>query len=185
MREHGVVRRVMLLYDEAARRLDAGEDLPLGVVAEAADLVRRFIEDYHERSEEDLIFPRAEKGGTAPELIVTLRRQHEAGRRLTDQIRRLAGQGPPADAPARRALTDPLRAFVRMYGAHAAREDTVLFPALHGLLPEREYDALGEELEKREERLGKGNGFTGAIDAVAELERALGIDDLARFTPAP
>jgi len=29
MREHGVLRRVMFLYDDAARRLEAGEKAPL------------------------------------------------------------------------------------------------------------------------------------------------------------
>src|SRR5690242_8744787 len=52
MREHGVLRRVMLLYDEAARRLQAGQSVPLDVVSSGAALIRRVIEDYHEQLEE-------------------------------------------------------------------------------------------------------------------------------------
>src|SRR3569832_766872 len=33
MREHGVLRRVMYLYDEATRRFEAHEDVPLGALA--------------------------------------------------------------------------------------------------------------------------------------------------------
>src|SRR5438094_866844 len=42
MREHGVLRRVMFLYDEAAIRLDGGgQKPPLDSLAAAAGIVRR------------------------------------------------------------------------------------------------------------------------------------------------
>src|SRR5476651_1786220 len=53
MREHGVLRRVMFLYDEAAHRLDGSAALPLDALAAAAAMVRKFVEDYHERTEEN------------------------------------------------------------------------------------------------------------------------------------
>jgi len=77
-----------------------------------------------------------------------------------------------------------MRAFARMYRAHAAREDTVLFPAFHGALSPREYAALGEDFEDREHQLFGRGGFEGVLDEVAALERTLGIEDLARFTAA-
>jgi hypothetical protein len=46
MREHGVLKRVLLVYGEAVRRLDAREDLPPEPVADGAKLIRAFIEDY-------------------------------------------------------------------------------------------------------------------------------------------
>ncbi len=48
MREHGVLRRVLLIYGEAIRRIDRQADVPADVVGNAAGLVRRFVEDYHE-----------------------------------------------------------------------------------------------------------------------------------------
>jgi hemerythrin-like domain-containing protein len=72
-----------------------------------------------------------------------------------------------------------------MYQPHEAREDTVLFPAFHELVSQQEYDALGEEFEKREnDRFGQ-DGFEKVVDHVAAIEKALGIYDLAQFTPAP
>jgi hypothetical protein len=45
MREHGVLRRVLLIYEEVRHRLDTGKDLPSGVVPDAAGIIRRFVED--------------------------------------------------------------------------------------------------------------------------------------------
>jgi hypothetical protein len=70
-----------------------------------------------------------------------------------------------------------------MYEPHEAREDTVLFPAFHELVSKHEYDALGEDFEKKENQLFGGEGFEKNADAVAALEKKLGIYDLAQFAP--
>jgi hemerythrin-like domain-containing protein len=88
MREHGVLKRVLLVYDEAIRRIDAKEDLPPDTVRNGAAIIRTFIEDYHEKLEEDHLFPRFEKAGRLTDLTRVLRVQHQAGRRLTELISR-------------------------------------------------------------------------------------------------
>ena len=64
-----------------------------------------------------------------------------------------------------------------------AREDTVLFPAFHQVVSRHEYDALGEDFEKKENQLFGQDGFEKMVDKVAGLEKQLGIYDLAQFTP--
>jgi len=86
MREHGVLSRVLLIYSEAVRRLEAGDILVTGHIADAAGVIRVFIEDYHEKLEEDHLFTRFRKAGKQTELVETLAAQHRAGRRLTDAI---------------------------------------------------------------------------------------------------
>jgi hemerythrin-like domain-containing protein len=110
--------------------------------------------------------------------------KHRAGRRLTDEIERAATGTRLKDANSRRRLSASLRAFVAMYRPHAAREDTVLFPAFHKLVSRGEYDALGEQFEDEERRRFGQDGFESVLEEVARLERTLGIDDLRRFTPA-
>jgi hemerythrin-like domain-containing protein len=61
MREHGVVKRVLLVYGEAIVRIDGGKDLPPDPILDAAKLVRSFVEDYHEKLEEQFLFPRFKK----------------------------------------------------------------------------------------------------------------------------
>src|SRR6202521_1403330 len=53
MREHGVVKRILLVYGEALRRLDANEDLAPEPLADSAKIIREFVEDYHEKLEEN------------------------------------------------------------------------------------------------------------------------------------
>ena len=119
MREHGLLNRVLLVYEECARRLEAGEDPK--VLPDAAKIIRDFIEGYHEQLEEQQLFPRFRKAGRLTDLVGTLETQHAAGRRITAEL--LAGTADRSRTPRL------LRSFSRMYRPHEAREDTVLFPA--------------------------------------------------------
>jgi hemerythrin-like domain-containing protein len=180
MREHGVLRRVMYLYDDAIGRLDGRREVPLDALAGCAGIVRRVIEDYHEKLEEDFLFPRYEQAGKLAELTAILRRQHQAGRTLTAQITHLA-KAPLADAD-RAALATALRGFNHMYRPHAAREDTVLFPALRGLVGKHAYEELGDQFEDKEKQMLGDRGFEHAVDEVARLEQAFGLNDLGKLT---
>jgi hemerythrin-like domain-containing protein len=183
MREHGVLKRVLMVYREGMRRIDGNEKLPVEPLAGGAKLIRSFIESYHEKLEEDYLFPRFRKAGKLTDLVDVLTIQHQQGRVVTAHILELANGGAMKEASQRRALRDAMHQFVRMYEPHEAREDTVLFPAFHQLVSRSEYDALGEEFEKKEHQLFGGDGFEKAVDEVARLEKALGIYDLAQFTP--
>jgi hemerythrin-like domain-containing protein len=184
MREHGALKRILLIYEEAERRLLAGgADLPPDPLRSSASLIRSFIEDYHEKLEEDFLFPRYRKANELVDLVEVLAVQHQAGRRLTDRVLEFATTATLKDEADRKQLAVVLRQFIRMYAPHEAREDTVLFPALHTILTPNEYDALGEDFESRESELFGADGFEAVVDRVAGIERQLGIHDLAQFTP--
>lgn len=183
MREHGVLRRVLLIYQECLRRIEAGQDLPPGAIEDSAQVISTFIEAYHERLEEDYLFPRFEKAGVLTGLAKTLREQHEAGRALTTEILRLAGTKTTTGLDDRANLAEDMRQFIRMYRPHAAREDTVLFPALRSVYPPGEYEDLGEAFEDKEHELLGDGGFERMVEKVAAIERTLGIYELPQFTP--
>ena len=183
MREHGVLKRVLLVYDEAIRRIEAKEDLPPEGVRDAATIIRTFIEDYHEKLEEDYLFPRFEKAGRLTDLTKVLRAQHQAGRRVTDEITHLATARSLKTPQSAATLKGLMRQFVRMYEPHEAREDTVLFPAIRDVVSKHEFAALGEDFEKKEHQLFGQDGFEKMVDRVASIEKMLGIYELAQFTP--
>lgn len=183
MREHGVLKRVLLVYEEAVRRIEGKRELPPEALHQAADIIRTFIEDYHEKLEENYLFPRFEKTGRLTDLTRVLREQHQAGRRLTEQIVRLASLPPSNESKSSATLRDAMRAFVRMYGPHEAREDTILFPALRTVFTGQELSALGDDFEKKEHALIGEDGFEKVVDRVASIEKTLGVYDLAQFTP--
>lgn len=184
MREHGVLKRILLIYDEVGLRIRRKKEFPPGVIADSAHIIRSFIEDYHEKLEEDYLFPRFRRAHKLVELVDVLAQQHRAGRAVTARIAVLGGGSLKATAD-RQQLADALYQFVRMYAPHEAREDTVLFPALHQILSRNEFDSLGEEFEDKEHELFGKDGFEEMVAKVAALEMQLGIYDLAQFTPTP
>lgn len=182
MREHGLLNRVLLIYEEGIRRIESKQDFLPASLGQAAAVIRTFIENYHEKLEEDHLFPRFRKAGKLVQLVDTLQAQHVAGRQLTAQIESLAGKA--ASRADQDAMRQAMETFIRMYRPHEAREDTVLFPALRSIVSEHEFDAMGEDFEKKEHELFGKEGFEGEVEKVAGIERQFGIYDLAKFTPS-
>ena len=181
MREHGVLSRALLIYDEIVRRIEGGKEFPPDALTGTAQLILGFVENYHEKLEENYVFPRFEKAGELVDLVKVLLEQHQAGRRLTAKI--LALPSNPLTLKEQSRLQVYLRSFCRMYRPHKAREDTVLFPAFHAVVSPKEFDSLGESFEDKEvEFFGEG-GFEKMVGEVANLEKKLGIYELAEFTP--
>jgi len=178
-----VLVRCVVIYRETMRRIDAKQDFPPDVIAGTAKLIRSFVEDYHEKLEEDQLFPRFRKAGKLVDLVEVLNTQHKKGRIVTDKILQMANAASVKNHDDLMNLRWHMDMFVRMYEPHEAREDTVLFPEFRKIVSRHEYDALGEEFEKKENQLFGGEGFEKNVDQVAELEKRLGIYDLTHFTP--
>ena len=179
MREHGALNRILLIYDETLRRLNANHDYQPATLHSAAGLIHTFIEGYHEKLEEQHIFPRLESAGKLVDEVRTLRTQHEAGRIVTARILDAGDK----ETSNRAGLTRDLGEFIRMYRPHEAREDTVIFPAFKTVVAPPEYANLGEVFEDRERALFGENGFENVVNQIADLERSLGIYELGQFTP--
>src|SRR2546429_3893749 len=89
MREHGVLRRALLVYAETIPQLRANpSSIAPDALQRTAKLFRAFGEDYHEKKlEEAYIFPAVQKaGGGAESLPAILIAQHTRGREITDYI---------------------------------------------------------------------------------------------------
>ena len=185
MREHGVLRRALLIYRQGAARLRAGTAIDPKPLRQTAQLFRDFGENYHERMlEQNHIFPALRKSqNPAGALVATLIAQHDRGREITDFIRAVTGKGKIGDAE---ALARLFETFELMYESHAAREDTVVFPAWREELSERQLREMGETFEDIEHRQFGKDGFEEAVKQIAAIEEALGFADLAQFTaPKP
>lgn len=176
MREHGIVDRLLLAYDEAASRLEVGARVDGLALEGVALLVRRFVEDYHAVLEEEHVFPTLLEHGEHAGLVAILLRQHAAARQITDHVIDLTSRD-EVDAA---ELAKALRSYTRMLRPHTAREDTVLFPTWRTLVDPQKLADLAAEFERIEhERLG---GLQNVIEPLAYFERMLHIDDLDAFT---
>ncbi|MFL5338802.1 MAG: hemerythrin domain-containing protein [Gemmataceae bacterium] len=183
MREHGVLNRALLIYEEGLQHIRAKKELPPEVFQKTATLIRKFVEEYHEKLEENFIFPEFKKKNKHMDLVAVLLKQHEAGRKLTEVILRESAPDRFRKEESRKEVAAHVEAFVRMYRPHEAREDTVLFPALHEVLSPKRIKELGEQFEKEEDRLFGEEGFEKTVEQVAGIEKQLGIYDLDQFTP--
>jgi hemerythrin-like domain-containing protein len=170
-------------YEAAMRKLASNDDFDPKAIVDSANVVRDFIENYHEQSEETFVFPRFQKAGKLTDLVDTLLQQHRAGRRVTEKILQSA-PGSRKDGDDRRQCIAAMQVFITMYRPHAAREDTDLFPKLRDLVSAHEFDAMGEDMEKQEIQKFGEDGFEKMAAHVAEIERTVGIADLKQFTPA-
>ena len=183
MREHGVLNRALLIYEEGLRRLRDKDDVGPEVFLKTATLIRKFVEEYHEKDEERFIFTEFEKRNQMVELVKVLRKQHLAGRAVTDVVLHCAAPDEFRKEEKRKELVIAVEAFIRMYRPHEAREDTVLFPALRRMLPEKQMKEIAEQMEKSEDMVLGEEGFEKAVDQVAGIEKQLGIYELDQFTP--
>ena len=59
----------------------------------------------------------------------------------------------------------------------------MLYPAFRSVILPKEFMALGETFEDKEEKLFGKNGFEEIVGQVADLEKRLGIYRLDQFTP--
>lgn len=183
MREHGILNRLLLIYQEIAIRIENKQEFPIESLAQSSKLVRNFLENYHEKLEEEYIFPRFEKANQLVDLVRTLKAQHDAGRKLTDFILSRANEPSLRDEKQRYLLAHYLRLYINMFRPHEAREDTILFPAFRKLLSPDEYAKLGDKFEERENELFGNDGFEKTVSQVADIEKQLGIYNLSQFTP--
>jgi hemerythrin-like domain-containing protein len=184
MREHGVLNRIMLIYDSCQMKMASGEQFPADALNKSAQMIRSFIEDYHEMLEEKFLFPRFINANHLVDLVQLLYIQHHAGRVLTDQILQMGNANMLENAEYMQKLAGLLTSFNRMYRAHEAREDTVLFPALRKIVSRNEYYDMGEDFERKEHELFGADGFENVVNQVAEIEKQLGIYDMSAITPA-
>jgi hemerythrin-like domain-containing protein len=183
MREHGVLRRAILVFRACAGRLIAGQIVDAPALHRAAQLFRNFGEDYHEKKlEEENIFPQLKKaGGPAAALVDVLLTQHQRGREIISYVLD-ATNGTTFD---NKAVANALQSFELMYEHHAAREDTILFPAWKKAIGAHEVEEMGDKFEEIEKAQFGGDGFDMAVKQIGEIEQALGLGNLAAFTAPP
>jgi len=162
MNEHGLLNRIMIVYD-----LCVEKRAHFAEVVVLTEIVKDFIENFHEKMEETYIFP-AFKGSKYEELIELLIKQHRASADLTSSI---VTQAKNNDA----AVFDSITSFLKMYRLHSSREDTIVFRKYRKLVDTAELRRVSKLIDDLEdERYGK-NGFDMLLGRVIVVEQLLGI----------
>jgi hemerythrin-like domain-containing protein len=184
MNEHGVLKRVLLIYSAAAERAGSDPELAASTIHAGALIIHDFIENFHEALEESFVFPALRSAKQHVSTVDTLLLQHARGRLITQLLLASATPDMLTSTAGQHQVTGAIASFVRMYEPHEAREDTVIFPAYRSLLTSDELVSVGQDIQEAQQKEFGPNGLAATVEHVATLEESLGIYDLAQFTPA-
>jgi hemerythrin superfamily protein len=72
-----------------------------------------------------------------------------------------------------------------MYEHHAAREDTIIFPAWKQTMTAKQLDEMGDKFEDIEREQFGTDGYEDAVKQIGDIEGSLGLADLSQFTAPP
>ena len=180
MREHGLLNRILIIYEEIIYRYKTTDCINQKIILISAYIIRKFIEDYHEKIEEEYIFPIFLKKGVLCDTINELQHQHNLGRILTDSIIKRSME--PMTYENATLLIESMSLFIKMYRIHEAREDTVVFPEFKKLLTKKEYEKLGDKFEQIERETFGPGGFEKNLAMVELIEKELNIFSLERIS---
>lgn len=187
MREHGILHRILLIYNDALKYLTGqkvNNQLNICfIIYNTASITKKFIEDYHQKLEEQYVFPKLSQNPKYAALINTLKNQHDAASNLTRNILYFSSTKNACHFENIAQLTHLLPLYINMYAPHSAREDTVVFPTFHESVTPEEFEKLGDRFEEIEEQKFGKSGFEHIVEEVARIEKMLGIYNLAQFTP--
>ena len=183
MRDHGILNRVLLIYEEFIRRIENNISFPAPALIDAVGIIKSFIEDYHEMLESKYIFPIFEKNKKDVRLVKILRDQHSKGRDVTAQLNRIFATKKSFDSKDKKTIKRLLKKFITMYRPHEAYEDTDLFPKVRSLISQKEFEELGKKFEELEHKFFGQNGIESILDKVIAIEKELKIHQLDQFTP--
>lgn len=182
-REHGVLYRSIAILEELRGGMDARMDLPPEIIGGTVEMVRLFMVAHHQQVEEKYIYPLFASASKLSGLIGVLREQHAASSRMTEILKGLSTGFSAKDLERRRTMESTIHQFCRMYRAHANWEDTMLFPVLRSMMPEKAYTELSTAVSKAQTEFLGRDGFSETILKLNGYENILGIGDIASFTP--
>jgi len=178
MREHGLLNRILLIYEHYIIKITTHKAVDYAPLQEACLIVRKFIEDYHEPMEEKHIFAPLLERNIETSLINELIKQHRTSKIITDKtLKYIQDQNESK-------VHQYLYMFVWMYRAHESREDTLIFNQFRQISTEQSLKELAEVFEKSEtERFGS-SGYENLLAQVQKIESKIGIDSLEIYTPS-
>jgi len=156
--EHGSVRRIELICDYIVKNINT---VSPHIILRVTKLIRNFIQNHHEKSEEKTIFSKLIDN--MPKIIIPLTIQHQYGKRLITNVLQTPDN--------RRIVTSSLSQFTKIYNAHGTYEDTIVYPAFREAVK-------GQEDKYQEE----DDDEKSVVDAIIANEEELGIS-IEKYTP--
>jgi hemerythrin-like domain-containing protein len=181
-REHAMLTRLMLAIDNVVDSAQEDKNTDLGPINSAANAIRQVVADHHMTFEEENVYPRMEQIDYLSSMTETLEGQHDDARAVNKMVLDLTRGGKIKGKSELDELTLLTKSFKDMITAHAAWEETVIFPAMYDLLSERDMDDINKKFMEAERRLLGNKGPVELYRTIDDIEEAAGTHDLSMFT---
>ena len=150
MGEHRLIEQVLDCLEDAAFRLEDGEDITPDFFIDAATFVADFADGSHHKKEEDILFvamtARDMPGDSGP--VAVMLHEHEQGRQFTAGFRSAAEQMKDGNTDASADVIRNVLDYVNLLRDHIVKEDNVLFPMAEQLISAEEMQNVSQEFER-------------------------------------
>lgn len=150
MQEHRLILSVLDSLEEAADRLENGQDVDADFFIDAAEFVSGFADKCHHGKEEDILFVAM----TAMDMpqdsgpVAVMLAEHDAGRQYTAAFRSAAEQLKAGDTAAAADVVRNVYDYVNLLREHIVKEDNVLFPMAEQIIPADKMAQVSEEFQR-------------------------------------
>ncbi len=155
-REHALVRRACGCLAALADDVEGGEPLDLGAACDLLHFFELFVDEAHQRKEEEVLFLALLRTGRLTRHVGELLSEHGAEARGLGRIREALTQVASGEPGSAQRFAQLAEAYTRAQLEHAEKEDQLLLPLAEELLDEGEQ----ADLDVR----------CAAIDALLELD---------------
>lgn len=147
MGEHRVIERTITALAAYARTVARGTDLPRPDLAGFVKFLQDYADANHHGKEEDILFRTMADHGMPVDggPLAVMLAEHTEGRRLTGALAELAAEDAPWDSEQRRRLLMAATGYARLLRDHIYKEDRILYPMAHNMLPEDAWQQIETE----------------------------------------
>jgi hemerythrin-like domain-containing protein len=180
--EHAMLERIMLVMGHTLKKAESGGGADLSPISKACEMISSVVDKHHMKIEEEEIYPKFKEDPLLGPLARDLKIQHVEARKMVARMDSLCKTGSVRDKSEMEELNRVFTDFRDMMTAHAAREATVLFPAMMGTWSDDELDNLKETQEKDEKKLLGKDADEKIYSMLGELESSAGIESVKDFT---
>jgi len=169
MQEHRLIEQVLDCLEDAAGRLEDGDDIDPDFFIDSAEFVAGFADGSHHRKEEDILFVAMTAndvpGDTGP--VAVMLHEHEQGRQFTAGFRSAAEQMKTGDTGAAMDVIRNAFDYVNLLREHIIKEDNVLFPMADQVITGDDMVKVSKQFEEAVTE-DENNGEIAKYQALAE-----------------
>jgi len=155
--EHGLIRQFLDVLSMAAEKIETGQRPSEAFFEKGVEFARTFADHYHHFKEEHVLFVQLaqKKQGEVDAQLEALRYEHERGRLLVTGIEAALPGYANQDPIKTGELLENIAAYASLLRHHIHVEDHVFYPMARKTLTELEFEALGQEFDKQQEKHGR------------------------------